>query len=218
MGSAGQPQGRWVRIGGVDVEVFDDEVTGAELKQLGGVPQDRVLVRQERDRNVIVPDHQRLRVAGDDVFTHHAHHSKAASAWSPGTAPVRDARVLRECAVLRRAYPGLEIAPDRSWVLIPGFRLPRGWEPDETTVLIEPPTNYPEAAPDGFHLGARLRRRGLGRALRDPGHYFRGYKNRYADRGYFWYCLEDPDRRWDPRHDSLITFVEAIRTYLGTAD
>lgn len=75
----GKPSSRWIRINGVDVEVFDDEVTGAELKRLGGVPPDRVLVRQETDRNTIVPDHRRIRVAPADAFTHHAHHSKARS-------------------------------------------------------------------------------------------------------------------------------------------
>jgi len=51
-----------------------------------------------------------------------------------------------------------------------------------------------------------------------PGHYFQGYHNAYADRGWWWYCLQDPDRNWDPVQDSLLTFVEAIRTYLGAAD
>lgn len=84
-------------------------------------------------------------------------------------------------------------------------------------MLIVPPANYPEAAPDGFYLGSQLRRRDGGRLV-EPGHYFAGYKNRYAQLGYRWYCLEDPERNWDPRHDSLVTFVEAIRTYLGTVD
>jgi hypothetical protein len=127
-------------------------------------------------------------------------------------------RRLHEAAdLLRAAYPELQVADDDSWILIPGFRLPAGWEPDETTVLIEPPPSYPDAAPNGFFLGARLRRID-GAATRFPGHYFDRYNNPYASLGYFWYCLEDDQRRWDPAHDSLITFVEAIRTYLGTAD
>jgi hypothetical protein len=73
----GKPSSRWIRINGVDVEVFDDEVTGADLKRMAGVPAERVLVRQEANRNAIVPDHRRIRVADADAFTHHAHHSKA---------------------------------------------------------------------------------------------------------------------------------------------
>jgi hypothetical protein len=83
--------------------------------------------------------------------------------------------------------------------------------------MVVVPVTYPESAPDGFYVGERLRRRDGGHLV-DPGHYFRGYNNPYAELGYVWYCLEDPHRLWDARHDSLVTFVEAIRTYLGTAD
>lgn len=130
---------------------------------------------------------------------------------------LRSRRLRAEADVLRAAYPALRVASDDSWVLIPAFRLPAGWRPAETTVLVEPPPNYPDAAPNGFYLGAGLRRVDGGSA-RAPGHYFDRYNNAYASLGYFWYCLEDPERRWDPMHDSLLTFVEAIRTYLGTAD
>jgi hypothetical protein len=54
--------------------------------------------------------------------------------------------------------------------------------------------------------------------LTEPGHYFTNYHNPYAKAGYRWYCLEDPDRNWRPEYDSLVTFVEAIRTYLGLVD
>jgi hypothetical protein len=130
---------------------------------------------------------------------------------------VRRHRVRWEAAQLAAGYPGLRVPDDDSWLLIPEFRLPTGWAPERTTVLLVPPATYPESAPDGFYLGARLRRRFGGRLV-DPGHYFQGHKNAYADLGYYWYCLEDPGRNWDARLDSLVTFVEAIRTYLGTAD
>ncbi|WP_261555521.1 E2/UBC family protein [Frankia tisae] len=126
-------------------------------------------------------------------------------------------RLRLEVAQLAAAYPGLRIAQDDSWVLIPEFRLPAGWEPVLTTVLVIVPATYPECAPDGFFLGSLLRRHD-GTVLSRPGHYFYDYKNPYSGLGYVWYCLEDPDRQWDPLADSLLTFVEAIRTYLGTAD
>jgi hypothetical protein len=69
--------GRIIRINGIDVPVIDDELTGSQVKRLGAIPPGRVLVRQELDRNVIIPDSARIRVAGGEVFTHHAHHSKA---------------------------------------------------------------------------------------------------------------------------------------------
>ncbi|WP_250291380.1 E2/UBC family protein [Frankia sp. CiP1_Cm_nod1] len=133
----------------------------------------------------------------------------------------RNRRIRLEAAQLAGAYRGLRIADDDSWILIPEFRLPAGWEPARTTVLVVVPVTYPECAPDGFFLGSRLRRRdadGGSGGLVAPGHYYRDYNNPYADLGYVWYCLEDPYRRWNPGLDSLFTFVEAIRTYLGTAD
>lgn len=202
---------RTIRINGIDVPVIEDQLSGEEIKKKARIPQDRVLVRQEADRNTIVPDHQRIRVADRDSFTHHAQHSKA------GVAGPRGTRVRREAAQLAAAYPGLTVASDDSYIHIPAFRLPRQWVPDRTAVLIVPPGNYPEAAPDGFFLGDQLRRRN-GLTLRTPGHYFRNYKNPYVAAGYRWYCLEDPQGHWSPQHDSLVTFVEAIRTYLGTVD
>ncbi|WP_262401454.1 E2/UBC family protein [Actinomadura sp. CNU-125] len=109
------------------------------------------------------------------------------------------------------------VPDDTSYVYIKDFRLPAGWVPDRTNVLIVPPAAYPECAPDGFYLGARLRRRS-GNHLVQPGHYFRDYHNPFKELGYHWYCLEDTDRKWRADQDSLVTFVEAIRTYLGTVD
>ncbi|WP_239372778.1 E2/UBC family protein [Frankia sp. Cj5] len=224
---------RTIRINGIDVPVIADDLTGAELKKAGGIPADRVLVRQGRDRNTIVPDGQRVRVADGEVFAHHARHSKAApptnarnsnargtaasSGAGPAAANIRHRRVRWEAAQLAGGYPGLHVADDDAWVIIPDFRLPAGWSPNRTTVLLVPPLTYPESAPDGFYLGSQLRRRN-GDTLVNPGHYFQGHKNPYADLGYYWYCLEDPGRNWNASYDSLLTFVEAIRTYLGTAD
>ncbi|GAA0543915.1 E2/UBC family protein [Actinomadura livida] len=201
--------GKAIRINGVDVPVIADQLNGEEIKRLAGIDDDRVLVRQERDRNVIVPDAKRLRVADKD--THHARHSKAQ------TVTRRTARLRMEAATLAAAYSDLRIADDESYVFIGGFRLPTGWVPDRANVLIVPPAAYPECAPDGFYLSAKLQRRKGGKLV-TPRHYFRDYRNPYAHLGYHWYCLEDPERRWRAGQDSLITFVEAIRTYLGTAD
>lgn len=202
--------GKTIRINGIDVPVIDDMLSGKDIKHMAGIPDDRVLVRQETDRNLIMPDDRRIRVADRDSFTHHARHSKA-------SASMRGIRIRREAAQLAAAYPGLRVADDDSYLLIPNFRLPRQWTPDRTTVLVIPPVTYPEAAPDGFYLQDDLRRREGGRLV-TPGHYFAGYHNPYAAQGMRWYCLEDPDRNWRSAHDSLLTFVEAIRTYLGTAD
>lgn len=137
--------GKTIRINGIDVPVIEDQLSGRDLKRMAGIPKDRVLVQQKPDRNTIVPDDQRIRVADRDSFTHHARHSKAATEVSS-----RRQRVRYEAAQLAAGYPGLRVADDDSYVYIPGFRLPKRWVPDLTAVLIVPPVNYPEAAPDGF--------------------------------------------------------------------
>lgn len=106
--------GKTIRINGVDVPVIADQLSGEEIKRLAGVNHERVVVRQEADRNTIIPDAQRIRVADGDVFTHHARHSKAASpAVGVATAPTRRRTRLRwETNVLAAAYPGLQVADD----------------------------------------------------------------------------------------------------------
>jgi hypothetical protein len=52
-------------------------MSGADLKRAAGIGPDRVLVRQDPDRNTIVGDAQQVRLADGDVFAHHARHSKA---------------------------------------------------------------------------------------------------------------------------------------------
>lgn len=69
--------GKSIRINGIDVPVLDDELTGEDIRSLAEIPRDRVLVQQHADRNTIVPDSAIVRVGGEEVFTHHAHHSKA---------------------------------------------------------------------------------------------------------------------------------------------
>lgn len=135
---------------------------------------------------------------------------------------LRERRVVTEAELLKQAYPGLMIDQDFGWVLIPEFELPFGWRPPLTAVLIEIPANYPEAGPFGFFLGDRLKR-WTGGSWQTPGHIFgevpyRGKRNHFLDLGYRWYCLHAEPGAWTPRHDSLISFVQAIWTYMGTPD
>lgn len=204
---------RIIKINGREIPVFDDELTGEEIKQMAGIPHQeqpkRQVVLQEGNLNVLVPDHEPIRITPDTAFTHHARHSKA------GPATLRERRLVDEVEMLKRAFPGTFLAGDMSWVLIENYMLPAGWQPDETTILLVPPLNYPEAGPDGFYLAHGLKKRS-GLTLETPGHYFPKYKNPYADAGYFWYCLEDKEGNWNSRYDSLLTFLDAIWTYLGS--
>ena len=165
-----------IRINGVDVPVVTDQLSGEEIKRLAGIGDERVVVRQETDSNTIVPETQRIRVADGDVFTHHARHTKA------GMATLRSMRIRAEAKQLSIAYPRLSIADD-TWIVVDDFRLPVGWEPNRTRVMITPPPNYPQSAPDGFYLASKLRRQN-GEKLVSPGHYFATYHNPYADLGW----------------------------------
>src|SRR3954466_3252742 len=49
----GCDMGRTIRINGIDVPVIEDQLSGQEIKKKVGLPDDRVLVRQERDQNTI---------------------------------------------------------------------------------------------------------------------------------------------------------------------
>lgn len=96
-------QHRSIVVGEHEIDVVDATATGAELKQRAGLPRDRVLVRREGARNVIIPDSWRVRVADGDVFRHHAGHAKG------------DRRSARPDCRDPRASP----APARCRVLVP---------------------------------------------------------------------------------------------------
>lgn len=70
-----------IRVNGIDIPIFDEEITGQRVKELAGIPDDeqsrRQVVQQRPDRNELVSDHEPIRIADGDVFTHHARHTKA---------------------------------------------------------------------------------------------------------------------------------------------
>lgn len=141
--------GKTIRINGIDVPVIEDQLSGRDLKRMAGIPKDRVLVQQEADRNTIVADDRRIRVADRDSFTHHAQHSKASTGVS-----LRWRRVRYEAAQLAAGYPGLRVADDASYVFIPGFRLPQRWVPDRTCVHGNA-RRGPARPPRNAHAGTR---------------------------------------------------------------
>ncbi len=69
--------GKTIRINGIDVPVIEDRLTGRDIRALAQIDEDRVLVRQDPEQNTIIPDTTTVRIAGDEVFTDHARHSKA---------------------------------------------------------------------------------------------------------------------------------------------
>lgn len=107
-----------------------------------------------------------------------------------------------------------------SWVRIPYFPLPVGWDRGTTGVLFELPHGYPHVPPDGFYIDRFLRTR-YGRQI---GHYFenRGRFNRYADHGWGWFCIHLESGAWHPaaevaRGDNLLKLAALIRAILTRA-
>ena len=134
----------------------------------------------------------------------------------------RHRRVVLEVLLLAMAFGEVNFDENCcTWVHIRRFRLPAGWNKAATELLIELPSAYPQVGPDGFYLDRRLR----DRSGRTPAHYFeeRGRYNKYADRGWAWFCLhQEPGKRggWRAANsimdgDNLIKYVELIRAILS---
>ncbi len=126
-------------------------------------------------------------------------------------------RIVQEAYLLAQCYGAANYDENAfSWVHVPAFHLPRGWNMSQTDILLELPSKYPLLPPDGFYLAQNLRdSRG-----RTPGHYFQegGSLNRYADRGWAWFCIH-ANRAWNPTNDiisghNLIKYLELIRAIL----
>jgi len=133
----------------------------------------------------------------------------------------RGRRILQEVVLLAMAFGEVNFDENcYTWVHIPRFRLPAGWNKATTELLVELPRAYPQVGPDGFYLDKRLR----DRQGRTPGHYFeeKSRYNRYAHLGWAWFCLhQEPGKKggWKATSDimegdNLVKYVELIRAIL----
>lgn len=134
----------------------------------------------------------------------------------------RGQRIVQEVLLLAMAFGEVNFDENcYTWVHIPRFRLPVGWNKATTELLIELPSAYPQVGPDGFYLDKRLR----DRWGRNPDHYFEeeSRHNKYAHLGWAWFCLhQEPSKRggWKATSnvmdgDNLVKYVELIRAILS---
>ena len=135
---------------------------------------------------------------------------------------VRSRRISLEVLFLAMAFGEMNFDENCfTWVHVPRFPLPRGWNRKVSGLLIDLPSAYPQVGPDGFHLDVGLRdRRG-----KTPEHYFEkeGSYSKHAHLGWAWYCLhQQPGKRGGWRAtsdlmdgDSLLKYVELIRAILS---
>jgi hypothetical protein len=128
-------------------------------------------------------------------------------------------RILNEVAILAVAYGAVEFDEKAfSWVYIPRFPLPKGWNKRSTELLIELPPTYPWTPPTAFHMDKGLRRYG-----RSVAHYFEERDmSRYSRKGWAYFCLHVKEcgrGGWNPtdsviKGDNLLKYTELIRTVL----
>jgi hypothetical protein len=66
------------------------------------------------------------------------------------------ARVAKELDLLQCAYPRLK-HDGGSWVLIPEYPLPAGWNRDHTDIAFQIPAGYPATPPYGIYVPVGIR-------------------------------------------------------------
>jgi len=116
-------------------------------------------------------------------------------------------------------------------MVIPNYKLPRGWSPKTTSLMIIFPVEYPNLPPNGFYISKNVVAPSL------HGHiYSRAYNNGYGSTpkeqqelerlGWVWYCAHVANGSWHPaklkrisdwRHgDNLFTFFSLISEVMNS--
>jgi hypothetical protein len=141
--------------------------------------------------------------------------------WAPSGRNWRYRRIPLEVTLLGQRYGKVEYDyTGLTWVHIPEFPLPSGWNKAETQLLIELPPTYPLVGPEGFSLDPYLRTR----AGRTPAHYLEPQARQQRGRGrWVWFCLErkdGPGGGWRTAArildgDNLLAYTELIRAVLS---
>lgn len=61
-------------------------------------------------------------------------------------------RRKEEIELLRKDYGEIEIGPNLDWIIFKHFKLPKGWNREQTEILIIIPPGYPVTPPDNFYV------------------------------------------------------------------
>jgi hypothetical protein len=128
------------------------EMTGRELKQLGGVPGNYRLFQEiEGGTDKQIGDSDQVHLKGGEEFY----------SLPLGTVggPLED-RLATEIAAMQSDFPGTVMHEDAGnrHVHIPGVALPEGWNRKHTELLLPIPPQYPSTAIPGFEADSELRR------------------------------------------------------------
>ena len=66
-------------------------------------------------------------------------------------------RVRKELELVKREFGDLEVDPTLRWFVIKGWKLPPGWNRQETNLLVQVPLGYPTTPPDNFYVEEDVR-------------------------------------------------------------
>lgn len=106
-------------------------------------------------------------------------------------------RRKKEIELLRDRYGDLEVEPQLEWILFKEFKLPSGWNCQQSEVLIFIPAGYPVTPPDNFLVptGLRLESGGM------PQNYSEGQAHFSRQWGIFSVHIQKES--WAPKPDLL---------------
>jgi Prokaryotic E2 family E len=126
-------------------------------------------------------------------------------------------RRIREIELVEARFGELDIAADRSWLIIRRYRLPRGWNEPETQVLILIPPGYPQTPPDNFYADLDLRLAGEGDRRAEGGTDGPTHEGRQWQQ-FSWHFVETAE--WQPHTDieqghNLLTFLDGVEQRLS---
>jgi hypothetical protein len=119
-------------------------VTATDIARLGGwdAAQGVLLIDAENNERQLQPE---------ELVTITLGHGFARKVrWRRGlqTTP----RLIEEIDLVRRHFSELEFVEAGSWVRIPGYRRPAGWEPACSEIAFQVPPGFPATPPYGFYV------------------------------------------------------------------
>lgn len=139
-----------IRIDEKKCDAPKPEMTGAELKTLGGVPTGyRLFQDVPGPSDKQIADTETVELGGGEKF----YSLPLGTVGGP-----LDERLAQEIAELAEEFPGAALHEEgERHVHIPAVHLPQGWNRERTEIVLRIPVAYPSVATPGFEAEAELR-------------------------------------------------------------